>query len=277
MSFTLASETEEDRKIISSPPFVVVEGVINVRDLGGYATSNSDLVVKSSSVFRSGELSHITDHGREQLRALRITKIFDMRSDSEIASYKTEAPVIEGIEFVRVPVSQTEAYDLVSLAVRLQSFHTDELNTFVTLYTEILENGAGAFENIFTHLKNKPDEPCLVHCTAGKDRAGLFTALFLLLLGVSDDDIIHDYTLTTVGLKPVLPMLSERFQKVQVYRDNWEGLQNMGSAKPATMAATLKIIREKYGGVDGYFTGHTNLTEENLATIRKSFLVPRSV
>lgn len=109
---------EEDQKTLSSPPFVVIDGVINVRDLGGYATSNPDLVVKSTCIFRSGELSYITDRGREQLRALGISKIFDMRSDGEIANYKTKAPIIEGVEFTRVPVSQTEAYDPVSLAAR---------------------------------------------------------------------------------------------------------------------------------------------------------------
>lgn len=41
------------------------------------------------------------------------------------------------------------------------------------------------------------------------------------------------------------------------------------------MAAALKIIREKYGGVEGYFIGRTSLTAEDLSKIRNSFLVPR--
>jgi Tyrosine phosphatase family len=41
------------------------------------------------------------------------------------------------------------------------------------------------------------------------------------------------------------------------------------------MAATLKIIREKYGGAEGYLTGHASLTEKDLDEIRKNFLVPR--
>jgi len=67
----------------------------------------------------------------------------------------------------------------------MQSFHTDELNVrliffcvapgntnligtlqaFLALYTEMLEDGAGAFETIFTHLRHNPNERCLVHCT----------------------------------------------------------------------------------------------------------------
>lgn len=104
--------------ILSSPPFVVVEGVINIRDVGGYPTSNPDLFVKSSSVFRSGEPSRITDHGKEQLHSLKIVKIFDMRSDSEIVAYKTQPPAIEGVELVRVPISDKESYDPASLTLR---------------------------------------------------------------------------------------------------------------------------------------------------------------
>jgi hypothetical protein len=43
------------------------------------------------------------------------------------------------------------------------------------------------------------------------------------------------------------------------------------------MAATLKIIHEKYGGAEGYLTGYTSLTEKDLDKIRKNFLVPRSL
>lgn len=109
--------SSEEQKVLSSPPFVVVEGVTNIRNVGGYASSNSDLVVKPSSIFRSGELSYITDRGREQLCTLKITKIFDMRNDSE-PSYVTELPVIEGVEFVRVPISMKTAFDPASLAMR---------------------------------------------------------------------------------------------------------------------------------------------------------------
>jgi hypothetical protein len=110
-----APDVAENQKILSSLPFVVVEGVINIRALGGYASSNPDLVVKPLSIFRAGELSNITNHGREQLHALKITKVFDMRSDSEISSYKTESPVIEGVKFIRAPISSKAAYDPASL------------------------------------------------------------------------------------------------------------------------------------------------------------------
>lgn len=44
------------------------------------------------------------------MRALGITKVFDLRSDTEIRKYNTPQPEIEGVEILRTPVFQTEDY-----------------------------------------------------------------------------------------------------------------------------------------------------------------------
>lgn len=51
--------------------------------------------------------------------------------------------------------------------------------------------------------------------------------LYEQLLGVDEKDIIKDYTLTTVGLKPVLPMLYKKYQN----GENLQGLVKLCTAK----------------------------------------------
>jgi len=258
---------------ISSPPFIAVEGVFNIRSVGGYATSDPSLIVKPTALFRSGDPSRITEKGKNQFIALGVRRVFDFRATSEISSYKSPTPVIPGVEFIRVPVSDDNEYDPVSLALRMKQFEGNELETFLELYQEILASAGKAFEPVFRHVIENPEEPCLIHCTAGKDRTGLCTALLLMLLGVSDQDIVDDYALTTVGLQPVIPVMIERFKSITVYRDNWDGFLNMVSSRPETMAATLKMIREKYGGAEGYLKSHTSLSDEDLQTLRRNLLV----
>lgn len=48
--------------------------------------------------------------GKEQLRELGITTVYDLRSDTEIEKYKTPCPNIEGIDVVRIPVFKLEDY-----------------------------------------------------------------------------------------------------------------------------------------------------------------------
>ncbi|KAH9841651.1 protein-tyrosine phosphatase-like protein [Rhodofomes roseus] len=259
---------------LSSPPFVAVDGVINIRDFGNYLSATSpNAIVRPGYLFRSGEPSRVSPSGVDAFRALGIKKVFDLRADVEIAKFKTANPGIEGVQFVRAPIVDM-AFDPVSLAQRLKQFETSEAEAFLTLYSEILRSGGTAVETVFLHLRDHPDEPCLLHCTAGKDRTGVFAALILSFLGVSDEDIIKDYTLTTVGLQPALPLLVARFEKEQVYRDNRAGTLNMANAKPQTMQNFLNCVREKYDGVEGYLKTHTRLAADDLARIRANLLVP---
>ena len=49
---------------LSKPPFVTIPGVVNIRDLGGYPSqSKPGYITRPGFVFRSGEVSSITDDG----------------------------------------------------------------------------------------------------------------------------------------------------------------------------------------------------------------------
>jgi hypothetical protein len=50
---------------------------------------------------------------------------------------------------------------------------------FAQLYSEILESGGPAFREVFLHLKDRPGDPIMFNCTAGKDRTGILAALIL--------------------------------------------------------------------------------------------------
>jgi len=47
------------------------------------------------------------------------------------------------------------------------------------LYSQILDNGGSSFGAILRHVRDNPTEGCLVHCTAGKDRTGVISAILL--------------------------------------------------------------------------------------------------
>jgi hypothetical protein len=50
---------------------------------------------------------------------------------------------------------------------------------FGQLYSEILESGGPAFREVFLHLRDRPNDPVMFNCTAGKDRTGILAALIL--------------------------------------------------------------------------------------------------
>ncbi|KAH7912036.1 protein-tyrosine phosphatase-like protein [Hygrophoropsis aurantiaca] len=255
------------------PPFVNVDGVINFRDFGGFPTSKSGVTVKSGVLFRSGEITRVTETGKEALRTLGVRKIFDFRTDGEIKDYNTATRLIDGVEIVRAPIIGGDWSDAAALTARLKEFETRELETFVVVYGEILTGAGSAYELVLTHLRDRPGEGCLLHCTAGKDRTGIFACLLLMMLGVSDEDIAKEYALTTIGLEPALPMIAARLAKSQVFRDNQQGVINMGSSKAENMLAAIAMIRTKYGGAEGWIKTATTLKDEDIERIRQNLLV----
>ncbi|MFJ5955977.1 tyrosine-protein phosphatase [Paenarthrobacter sp. NPDC092416] len=52
----------------------------------------------------------------------------------------------------------------------------------------------------------------LVHCSLGKDRTGVVSALALLAAGASEDDVVKDYTATTVNLPDMLQVMAETWR-----------------------------------------------------------------
>lgn len=50
--------------VLSRPPFVQIDGVCNVRDLGSYSSASSpNLITKPGYGFRGAEVSNITEQG----------------------------------------------------------------------------------------------------------------------------------------------------------------------------------------------------------------------
>jgi len=275
-------------------PFVTVQGVFNIRRVGSFPSNTSydkNVVTKPVLLYRSGDPSHITLAGKQKLLDLGVSTIFDMRAEVEGGVKTKSIPVSEkdpeawkAVKRVPVPIADAQwakdeeevegsNKETSKLEKLMKSFEMNEMEAFRKIYTNILDIGGDSYRTVFEFLRDHPEERALVHCTAGKDRTGLFVALFLMLLDVPDKDIVEDYALTTAGLEPILPVLIARFQNIKAYRDNWEGVQKMSSSRPETMQMALDLIREQYGGAKAYLVNKAGLSEEDVEKIRNNYLV----
>ncbi|KAN0140336.1 tyrosine-protein phosphatase [Lactarius tabidus] len=260
--------------VLSKHPFVTVDGVYNVRDLGRIPTTDGH-VTRSSFMVRSGELSRATQLGVEQLRALGVTTIFDLRSDTEIAKYDAATPKIEGITVLHAPVFKIEDYSPERMAQRFQLYASGKTEAFMQLYSEILDAGGPAFGSILRHVRDSPNDGFLFHCTAGKDRTGIAAALLLLLAGVSNDAISADYALTRIGREPMRPIVLSRLAREPIFASDPTAAHNMLSSREETMQAFIKMLDERYGGVKEYVRRMCGLTDQDISTIRQNLLVPK--
>jgi protein tyrosine/serine phosphatase len=114
----------------------------------------------------------------------------------------------------------------------------------------LLRFGAPGIQYVLELCADRSRHPVIFHCTAGKDRTGMITAIILSLLGVPDEEIIQDYSLSANVYaemndhKAMVGALSQR---------NLDPKTFLG-APPQVMKDTLDAIREDYGSVQGYLT-----------------------
>ena len=168
---------------------------------------------------------------------------------------------------------EEQDYSPESLALRYVDYASGEGTTgFVRAYTEILEHGGPAFRQVFGFLRDKQSggERCLVHCTAGKDRTGILCALVLLLVGASDDYIASEYALTELGLREWREGVVDKLVREMGFAGGREGAKRMVGARKENMLATLEVVRERYGGVEGYLRGKCGLGVEDVRRIREN-------
>ncbi|KAK7413564.1 hypothetical protein QQX98_007573 [Neonectria punicea] len=255
------------------PPFIPVAGLPNFRDIGGTPiAARSGHTIKPGIVFRSAEPSRVTDAGITVLQRLRIARVYDLRSTSEVAKYSTGVREWPGAVRVFTPVFLDEDYGPVEIGIRLSYYSGEGTEGYVKTYRSIWES-VGPMRTILLHLAEPSPEPLLLHCTAGKDRTGVIVAVILSLCGVDDETIAHEYSLTNAGLGERKDEIMARLMEHESLRNNPEGAKRLLSATPANMLAAMKALQSDYGSVEQYVKTKCGLSPDEIEQIRKNLIV----
>ncbi|CAG8682317.1 2508_t:CDS:2, partial [Funneliformis mosseae] len=266
-----------DKYLYRIPRYIFIGGVKNFRDLGGYECNLGEQnnriqqFVRERFVFRCGNLTSITNDGIATLRKLNIQKIFDLRSNPEVN--KMGIKNIEGIIRVHAPVFKEEDYSPEKLFERW-NLNIKDVEGYSKVYMTILEEGKKAYYEIFKHILEHQAQPFIVHCTAGKDRTGVFAMLLLKLLGVNYEIISREYELTQIIKDPQkIKFISKTMNNK--YED--DGIKEMLNAKYESMILFLRKFQNHYNTVDNYLL-QCGFTKEDIEIIKNNlFLHPASL
>ncbi|OXV06565.1 hypothetical protein Egran_05660 [Elaphomyces granulatus] len=266
----MATPTSE----LPSPPFVAVEGVCNFRDIGGYPITESNFnYVKRGLVYRSAVLCDITNDGIKTIvLALGICVIFDLRSRIELLQIPMQ--FIPGVVTIHAPIFSARETTRDKTAERYHRFMSGDSTeaAFVVAYAEILTSGAGAYRQVFQHVRDRPNEPFLIHCAGGKDRTGVLVALMFRIAGVSDLNVVgKEYELTETAYPP-----EYRREFMEAMLGNQTGyqveLERTFSARKENIQASMRWLDDQYGGIEGYFKDALKFQDEDIRKIKKNLV-----
>ncbi|MER5214581.1 tyrosine-protein phosphatase [Streptomyces sp. NPDC002838] len=251
-------------------------GVRNFRDVGGLPTVDGRRV-RHGVLFRSGHLAHATEEDAAFLASLDLHTIFDFRN---AADQKLEGPDVElpGVRNVNLPL--TDPADGAEFWKMVRDGDLDQLrailsdgkaaNRMITAYRAIIKERTAEHTQVLRSLA-EDSVPALMHCAAGKDRAGLSIAVTLLTLGVEREAILADYLESNA-----------KHRRYKVHRSGnsasayspevMELLSPLFEARAEYLAAAFETIEEIWGGVETYLEKGLGVSPELRERLRERLL-----
>lgn len=245
-------------------------GAANFRDIGGYTTHDGKRL-RWGRVYRSGQLSNLTEDDHRYLAQIGIKLVCDLRAEEEVAEEPDNLP--GGVAYHHLPLA-TE--DDVSRGRRLRAilFNRHRLpDVMREVYTRIIIDGNGPLVgNIMRRLAHPENLPAIIHCTAGKDRAGVTAALVMLALGVPEETVIADYTLSNRYYENFRDIADRALKPLARFGVKGDDLYPLITANPAVLRHALDYMRAKYGSVEAYLRDAAGVDDALIASLRANLL-----
>ena len=251
-------------------------GVRNFRDVGGLPTTDGRRV-RHGHLFRSGHLAHATEEDAAFLASLGLHKIFDFRN---AADQKLEGPDVElpGVRNVNLPLS--DPADGSEFWKMVRDGEIDQLrgllgdgkaaNRMINSYRTIIKERTAEHSQVL-HALADDSVPALMHCAAGKDRAGLSIAVTLLALGVEREAIVADYLESNATHRRY--KVHRNGSSAGVYSPEvMELLSPLFDARAEYLTAAFETIEATWGGVEAYLEQGLGLTPELRERLRARLL-----
>lgn len=180
-----------------------IDGLYNFRDTGGLPLKDGGSS-RDGVLFRSAALNGLTNAGLAQFAATDIGVVVDFRTPAERDAAPDRLPDSRDFDMVQLSILQG------AMGEQIKQFTTsgvtpspeqitaalDQIPELGDLYTGMLATAAESFADVARLIAASHDDAptaVIVHCTAGKDRTGVATALMLDAVGVERSAVVADY------------------------------------------------------------------------------------
>ena len=171
---------------------VCLDGVSNVRDLGGAVTKDGK-TIKYGMLYRSANGDSITEKGKETVKKLGIKTDLDLRGD-----VIDKSPFGDNVNIIKISGAYYNGH-------------------------EAGVNGSEAYRNAFRdELKacaNPDNYPMIFHCAIGRDRTGTLSFILQALCGVEKDALIREYELSYLSVGGTLDGNKQMVNTITAFYD----------------------------------------------------------
>ncbi|WP_290866625.1 tyrosine-protein phosphatase [Aquabacterium sp.] len=242
---------------------IALQGAINCRDLGGLCTPDGRRV-RRGMLFRADSLADLSDSDQALLKGLRLRHVFDLRHEDERRLRPNRLPDDAALQVHEIGFYPQGAHSLMA-RVRQRAIGKDEAwQTMFDMYRLMPIHQAPHFSRLLMQLSGPHGLPALIHCTSGKDRTGVATAMVLSALGVSHQEILSDYLLTNRHRRDLSFMLGTDVDP--------EVLDVVKAADARFLQAALDVMASDAGGTQGFLRNRLGLTQATQQRLQDQLL-----
>ena len=262
--------------------------IVNLRDLGGYEVEGGKRV-KTGMLIRSAHLADATDADSAYLESLTVTLVVDFRTEVDLKG-KADRDV-PGARYVNIPVdaSGNAAADASEEEIKKvtgrKKFEVKKVIMFAAfnerakaiareMYPTLLFNPEcqRQFARFLRLVVETDNVTVLYHCTQGKDRTGIASALLLTALGASRETIVADFDATNKVYEKDVKKYSRRVRFMGGKEEEIAVVKSFLGANTENFIKALDTVDRQYGSMESYLKGPMGLTDDDLQILKNRYL-----
>ena len=218
--------------------------------------------MKPGLLFRSDVLFHLNPKEKALLRDNNVKVVIDLRGKDEVEHLKDTN--IKAIKFVNLPLLPEKKEDEPSPIVTIKHMTLPDM---AYAYRQLVgPDIKDSWSKIFNILLENNNGAILFHCSAGKDRTGVVTAVILTALGINKETIYQDYLLTNE--KP----LYYKKMALEMDKESREIFLEYFQAKKEYLDASFDEINKIYGSFDKFLLENCLIDNNKLSILKDKYL-----
>ncbi|MHA7818772.1 MAG: tyrosine-protein phosphatase [Erythrobacter sp.] len=254
-------------------PFLLADGIHNLRDYGGYAAADGARV-KFGLLYRSGQHMEASDVDLDLVQGLDIRTIIDLRGNSERTSFPCRRHDDFAAEVIAFDGETTNSPPHEGGSDKTDMTAEKARQRMLAVYTRMPVNPAmiEMFSRYFEALATRKGGS-LVHCFAGKDRTGIAASLLLHVLGVHRDDVVAEFLRTNdaptqhILERQSLPRMEAHYGEIEP-----EAIRNLMGVREEYIATYWSEVTRDHGSIDNYLAQRLGVDDTRKARLRDRLL-----
>ena len=256
---------------------ILLQNLPNTRDLGALETMDGRHILPGR-LLRSGELYHLSMSDLHTLeREYRLQTIIDLRSVKE-RKLRPDDPLSQA-QYYHIPLADEDAdgfFEELTLMDMIGAIEGDPQTYMQDQYVRMIRDPyvISQLARVIEVIRQSGDGAVLWHCTLGKDRTDVVTAILLSIMGVPKETILKDYLRSNLYLAADREYALELMASRGFERDLMEPKINaLYGVKERYLDRMFLVIEREYGSVNRFLRRGLYLTPRTIEDLCGKYLI----